>query len=141
MSIFSDIRKDIAAIPMGEKKLRDFGYLIGGLFIVLAVILFSRHGMTWGVGLSSGVGIVLVLLGFLKPLSLARVYKVWMSFGAVMGFFVFRGFLVLVYGIIFIPAGFFMRLFGRDALSLRLRKNAQTYWVKAGTEKDMRNPY
>jgi hypothetical protein len=54
-------------------------------------------------------------------------YWVWMGFAFVMGNVMSRVLLTIVYFGLFTPMGFFMRLFGRDSLSLK-KPQAQTYW-------------
>ena len=66
------------------KQLRSFGYIVGGIFGVIAIWPYVFHGAgirIWALVLS----IVLVFSALIIPLVLKPVYKIWMRIGLVLG--------------------------------------------------------
>lgn len=111
-----------------KKELRQFGFIVGGIFVLIGVWPVAWHGAgprLWAVGLGS----VLLLLGSLAPTLLLPVFRIWMRIGHILGWINTRIILgILFYGLI-TPMGFVMRLFGWDAMRRTLARDAQTYRV------------
>ena len=84
-------------------------------------------------------------LALIFPLGLKPFYKVWMVFGAVMGWINTRLILGIVFYFVFMPFGLVMKLFGKDLLSRKLDASAPSYRVAPAPseqQKDnMENPY
>ena len=76
----------------------------------------------------AAVGLVLAVLGFIKPKALGPVFVgaslITLPIGLVVGEAVL---LVIFYGL-FAPMGLVFRLIGRDALQRRLDRGVTTYW-------------
>ena len=112
---------------ISEKKLREFGVLIGfGFPILVGWLLPSINGhlfrfWTLWFGLSA------LFLGILKPSLLFYPYKVWMKVGHVLGWVNSRIILGLIFLIVLLPIAFIMRSFGYDPLR-----------TKTGNEKSYR---
>jgi hypothetical protein len=109
-----------------EKQLRQFGWLVGGIFLLLAVLpALTRHASprTWALV----VGGALTVLGTLAPKGLGPVYRVWMAIGHVLGYVNTRLILALMFYGVFTPLGLLIRLFGRDPMNRAFDKTAATY--------------
>ena len=110
------------------RELRNFGLIVGGIFLVIGVwpMLWRAEGVRmWALVL----GGILALLGLIAPVLLAPVFKVWMRVGHVLGWINTRIILgILFFGLI-TPMGVVMRLFGWDAMRRMLVRDAQTYRV------------
>ena len=106
-----------------QKKLREFGLLIGfGFPIFIGWILPAIGGhlfRSW----SLFVGVPSLILGILKPSFLIYPYKVWMALGHSLGWINSRIILGLVFLLVLQPISFIMRLFGYDPL--RKKKNKE----------------
>ena len=121
------IIEEIKELKTGERELRKFGLLVGGVLLALGILFWARGKRHFPWFLAPGVA--LFLLGALAPRSLKQVYLAWMSMAIVLGFIVSTLILtVFFYGVI-TPVGLLARLFGRDFLSLKLDRRAKTYWV------------
>ena len=110
------------------KVLRQFGFMVGGVFLFIAVWPFLwRHEE---VRLWAAVpGSLLVLIGSGAPSLLKPVYQGWMALGHALGWINTRIILgVLFYGIV-TPMGVVMRLTGRDPMQRSFDPTAQTYRV------------
>jgi len=122
-----NIRDDIKQLETGDRALRKFGLLVGGVFTTFGLLLLLRHKAHYPYFLWPGV--VLFVLGAVQPRSLKWVYLVWMSGAFVLGFIMAHVILTLFFFIIITPLGLVARLVGQDFLSLKLNRNAPSYWL------------
>ncbi len=110
------------------KVLRQFGFMVGGMFLLIAVWPFVwRHEEVrlWAVV----PGSLLVLVGGIAPALLRPIYQAWMALGHVLGWVNTRIILgVLFYGVV-TPMGMAMKLAGRDPMRRGFDPKAQTYRV------------
>lgn len=78
-------------------------------------------------GIGAAVGLVCLLLPFIaRPL-----YYVWYALAACIGIVVANVIFGLLFYGIFTPMGLFMRVIGRDALSLKFKRGTASYWIDA----------
>ena len=122
-----NIREDIKQLKTGDRDLRKFGLMVGGVFLALALFFLWRHPnrtpyFAWPGGL-------LMLLGAVLPRALRWVYIAWMSLAFVLGFVMAHVILTLFFFLIITPIGLLARLFGQDFLSLKLDPSAKSYWI------------
>jgi hypothetical protein len=122
-----NIRDDLKQLKTGARDLRKFGLLVGGVFAALGVIVLLRHKAHYPYFLWPGV--TLVLFGTLFPRALKYVYLVWMSIAFVLGFVISHVILGLFFFLVITPIGLLARLFGKDFLSLKLDRQAASYWI------------
>lgn len=124
--------EEIKDIKSGKNQLREFGLTIGIILVILGAIALWRGKPVYlhllvAAGIFIGFG-----LGFPKPLK--PIHKIWMSFSIIIGFFVSRLILSVLFYAVLTPIGLIMRIFGKDILDQRIDKNKHSYWqeVKAG---------
>ncbi len=136
MSIIADIKK----IKNRGEDLKNFGLLVGGIFLGLGLLFLYFSRGTWLVFLI--IGGVLFLLGLVAPKVLAPIHKAWMVFGTVMGFIVTNIILTIFFYFIFTPLALILRLSGKHFLNLNFRTGERSYWnlhreetTKGGLEK------
>lgn len=127
--------EEIKDIKSTKKELREFGLTIGIILAILGALALWRGKAIGPYFLSIGAGFIilgLTLYGILKPLQ-----KIWMSFSVVIGFFMSRFILfILFYGAV-TPIGFLTRLLGKDILDERIDKTRKSYWnERDAVEKD-----
>ncbi len=125
-----EIADEVRGLDTGRRALRQFGLVVGGVFVALAIVSAWRHG--WTVGTVAGVlgtlGGALVLSGLAAPALLRPVYRVWMGLAFVLGFVMTRVLLTAVFVGLFVPIGLGLRLFGKDLLHRKLDRRAASYW-------------
>ncbi|MFO1514979.1 MAG: SxtJ family membrane protein [Verrucomicrobiota bacterium] len=131
-----NIREDIKQLKTGERDLRKFGLMVGGVFALLGLLFLWRHPgrspyFLWPGG-------VLMVLGAILPRTLKWIYIAWMSVAFVLGFVMAHVILTLFFFLIITPIGLVARLFSQDFLSLKLDHAARTYWLPR--EKKARSP-
>ncbi|MFD2110766.1 SxtJ family membrane protein [Thiorhodococcus fuscus] len=86
---------------------------------------------------------VLMLWGLAAPRSLRPVYRGWMRLGLLMSRVTTPLILSLVFFVVFVPAGFIMRLAGNDPMKRRLLLDAESYREPSqeATPESMEKPY
>ncbi|MFN3408744.1 MAG: SxtJ family membrane protein [Limisphaerales bacterium] len=122
-----NLREDIQQLQTDTATLRKFGLMVGGVFLVLGGLFLWRQKaigpwLFWP-------GVPLVVLGAVLPRSLKYVYVAWMSLAFVLGFIVAHVILTLFFYLVVTPIGLAARLAGKDFLSLKLDRNATSYWL------------
>lgn len=112
----------------GEKKIRQFGFMLAGFSVLLASWwLWKGHSQrAWILG---PLGLIAGLASAALPGTLgAGVYKAWMCVAFAIGSVVSPLLLGLLFYGILTPMGLVMRLIGRDALRLK-RPATDSYWT------------
>lgn len=113
---------------VSNKELRQFGFLVGGVFVVIGLwpLLFRGESpRLWAIVL----GGLLIGLGMMIPQSLKQVQRAWMQVGHVLGAINTKIILGVVYYGLITPMGLVMRLMGKDSMHRALAKEATTYRV------------
>src|ERR1041384_394534 len=122
------IRDDLKQLKTGDRDLRKFGLLVGGVFAALGVWFLLRHKPAAPYFLIAGVP--LLLLGLLVPRALRQVYLAWMTVAFVLGLTVSTVLLTLFFFFVITPIGLAARCVGKDFLRLKLNRQATTYWIE-----------
>lgn len=114
--------------PVDKKQLRNFGFLVGSVFSVMAVWPFLFRGEPFRLW-ALGVGGVLIVLGGILPALLAPIYKAWMWIGHVLGWINTRILLGIVFYGLVTPTGLLFRLMGKQTMRETFAADSQTYRV------------
>ncbi len=118
--------EEIKNIKSDEKEYRKFGITVGLVFIVLAMILFYYEKSSYQY--FSIIGGLLLIAGIIVPKVLSPLQKVWMMLAVIMGYFMSRLILTILFYLIVTPIGWVAKLFGKDFLDLKLEKQKKSYW-------------
>lgn len=129
MPIFDDIKK----IKGSVRDLRNFGFLVGGIFLGLGLLFFYFGKSSW-IAMAEG-GIILLIFGFIYPRVLGPIYKAWMIFGTVIGFIITNVILTIFFYFIVTSLAIIFRLFGKRFLNLGFRTKEKSYWNERSQEK------
>jgi hypothetical protein len=106
---------------------REFGLLVGGVFILLGGWWLFRGKFAGVVPIVFSLGLLLVLFGSLFPRALIYPNRAWMLLAEALGFVSTRLVLGIVFFLIITPIGVVKRLFGWDPLGRRAA-SASSYW-------------
>ena len=123
-----NIREDIKQLKTGERELRKFGLMVGGVFAVFGILVLLRHKTYYPYFLWPGI--VLLAFGAVLPRALKHVYIAWMSGAFVLGFVMAHVILTVFFFLVITPIGLIARLTGKDFLRLQRDGNATTYWIR-----------
>ena len=120
---------EIRNIKSGKKDLKKFGLTMGTVLGAIAIVLLiKRSDNTLIITIIAGL---CLLLGLVAPILLKPLQKVWMTLAILMGWLMTRVILTITYYVIFTPIGMISRLFGKDFLEKKWKKDANgTYWIK-----------
>jgi hypothetical protein len=106
---------------------RDFGLLVGGVFLALGGWWFYRGRYSTLSNVLLVLGATLVLLGALQPKLLVVPNRLWMGMAEAMGFVMTRVILGVVFFLFVTPIGLVRRLSGGDPLGRR-GVRTESYW-------------
>jgi Saxitoxin biosynthesis operon protein SxtJ len=106
---------------------RKFGFLFVLVFALFAAYFLWRGGSWWPV--FAGLSALTLVVSLVAPQLLHPLNRAWMAFGLLLGRIITPIVLGLMFFVIFTPVGILMRLFGRDALRLKLSTDLGSYWV------------
>lgn len=110
------------------KRLRDFGLIVGGIFVLLSWV-FGRKGFAAAPFLLAlgGLGILLALV---KPEALASAERAWMRLGEALARVTTPVFLAGLYYLFVTPYASVLRLFKGDILDEGFARGAKSYWKR-----------
>ena len=117
---------EIKNIKSGKSNLRKFGIIVGTVFLIIAGLLFWKEKESFQLFLA--IGTVLFVTGIAIPFTLKPFYWVWMVFSIILGWFMTRVILSLLFFVIITPIGLIARSFGKQFLDLKWNKTDNTYW-------------
>lgn len=126
MEFYKEIKREILEIDNSNKKLKNFGLLIGGILLVFGLYLFIFKDYSLWLAV---LGAILIILGEVYPISLKWFNITWMSFAVFLGYFVFRIFMALLFYLMITPIGLIRRLVNGDFLDLKIDKDKKSYWL------------
>ncbi len=132
MRLIDDLRDDLGALRSDRKALKNFGLVVGGVLLLLSVAEWwrVRHGAVW---IAAGsAGLLLAILGLALPSSLRRLHRWWMAAAFLLGWFVSRLVLILLFYGVLTPVAVAARLAGKKFLDLPFREDRKSYWVARG---------
>lgn len=132
------IIEEIKAIKSGKRELRQFGIaigivlgLLGGLFLYRGISYYSYFLIS---------SLTFLFLAFVAPIVLKPLQKIWMTLAIIIGWFVTRVILIVLFYLVVTPLALVARLFGKRFLDIRFDKNADSYWMaKKAAEFEPRN--
>ncbi len=122
------LKEEFKNIQETKKDLRKFGLTVGGVLLLIAALLlyFEKPSAPYfGV-----IGGILFLAGVLIPQVLKLLNKIWMGLAIVLGFFMSRLILTILFYLILTPIAFIAKIVGKKFLILKYDKSANTYWEK-----------
>ena len=130
--------EEIKNITSTKKDLRNFGFTIGSILLVIALILFFKEK-------DSDVyffliGLAFILSGIVLSFILKPFYKIWMTFAVIIGWIMTRIILAILFFIIITAIGVLARLFGKDFLNLK-PDNRDSFWNMRNRDRELNQDY
>ncbi|MBI2447685.1 MAG: hypothetical protein HYY56_07035 [Candidatus Omnitrophica bacterium] len=129
--MISEVKKEISGLEITHKTLRNFGLLFCVIFGIWAGIMFlkAKPYCLW----FAVVSIAFFLSGMLFPEVLRQFYRIWMSLAFVLGWFMTRVLLSIVFFVVVTPIRIILKALGKDLLDEGVQKESRTYWKKYET--------
>ena len=125
MSLINDVREELSNLGDGRKKLRQFSVT---MLIAAAVIFYLTYPAVIAAYVIS-VLTVYFLIALFIPKILRPFYFAWMGLAFVMGWFMSRLILTIIFYLVMTPIGLILKLSGKSLLD-KSAKNISSYWVK-----------
>jgi len=122
------LKEEIKNINEDKTTLRKFGTTVGTVLLLVGIVLYligKSSSVIFG-----GAGVLLILFGLILPNILKPLNKIWMTLAVILGWFMSRLILFILFYIVITPIGFLLRIAGKDFLNLRTDKNSDSYWEK-----------
>ena len=113
-----------------------------GMAVVLILLLF---GLFTNNNIYLKIAIPVLIINMTYPMFYYLVAILWLSFSELLGTFVSKIILTIVYFVLIVPVGIFRRLLGKDSLLLNEFKKGNDSVMKIRNysylSKDIENPY
>jgi hypothetical protein len=103
-------KEEIKNIKEDKTTLRKFGFTVGTVLLLVGIVLFligKSSSVVFG-----GIGVLLILFGLILPNILKPLNKIWMTLAVILGWFMSRVILFILYYVIITPIGIFLKLIG-----------------------------
>lgn len=110
------------------KQLRQFGCLMGGVFLFIAfwpLVIHGQPGRWWALLL----GAALLMPALVTPRALGPLYRAWMTLGGWMSWFNTRLILALGFFGLITPIAIVRRIFRKDSMRRNFSPDLSTYRV------------
>ena len=111
-----------------KQQNRGFGLLFFIVFLVLALWPL-RNGEEINFYLIF-IALIFLLLGLVNSKILTPLNKGWIKFGEILGRIIAPIVMAIVYFLILTPVSLFVRLFGKDLISMKFNDSLKSYWIK-----------
>lgn len=134
MSWIKDVKDELKALEISTKALRNFGLLVGGIFLLIGIWIYYSSQNFVGI-IFIVAGSLLMIFGMFVPNSLANVYKIWMGLAFAMGWLVSRILLTILFYLGITVIGFIAKIAGKKFLDVKFRDGKNSYWVVRGDSK------
>ena len=121
------IIEEIKNIKSGEKELRQFGVTLGIILALLGGLFFLRQKDCYFYFL--GLSVIFLFLGLVAPLLLKPIQKIWMSLAILIGWFVTRIILIVLFYLLVTPIGILAKILGKNFLDTKFNRNVDSYWI------------
>ena len=120
--------EEIKNIKSEKRDLRNFGITFGVILGLIGGALWWKGKDTYTLFLI--LSCAFFFLGFVLPGVLKPLQKAWMAFAVVLGFFMTKVILSILFYLVFTAIGLGGRLFGKQFLNLKMDSSKTSYWIK-----------
>jgi hypothetical protein len=129
MSWINDIKEEFRQLDVSIRKLRQFAYLVGFILLVISLWYYFRHDNRDWTYLTGIFSILLILTGILRAKILTGLYKIWMGIAFVLGWFVSRILISIIFYLVLTPISLLGRLFRKKWMDIDYTKKSDSYWI------------
>ena len=137
--MFNDIVLQIKNISTGKSDIQKFGYTIGTILLIVAVFLVfkGKESFQYLISISS----FFLCFGLITPIILKPLYIIWMVFAVILGWFMTRLILIILFYFILTPIGLVGKLFGHNFLGNNFNSSTKSYWNLIDSKSEINQDY
>lgn len=131
--------EEIKNIKSEKKDLRQFGITIGIVLGLLGGLFLWRERDYYLYFFI--VSVVFILLGIALPVLLKPLQKAWMTLAVVLGWFMTRVILSILFYVVVTAIGMLAKMFGKHFLDLEMDSSKRSYWNSREQREINKNEY
>ena len=107
---------------------RNFGLVFFFIFLVVSIwpLTHNESPRIW----SAIISLAFLILVLTRSKLLTPLNRLWAKFGIILGAIIAPIVMGVVFFLVITPIGLFMKIIGKDLLSIKYDKKKETYWVK-----------
>ena len=118
--------REINEIPSSKKDLKSFGLTLAAAFSLLSVFFWWKaKEFPWVI---FPLAFFFLFFGLLRPSFLKAPHKIWMTLALLLGWAMSRVLLTVVFYLVLMPIGLFLRWTGKDILKMNWERKEESYW-------------
>lgn len=133
------LREELKHISQTEKDIKKFGITLGIFLVIVSLLLWYFEYSIFTYFVSAGFLLLFLRLIYYKALQ--PVYKIWMTFALILGWFMTRVILTIVFYFVVTPIGLIARLTGKKFLQLSYKEKNESFWQKRNSKKISKEEY
>lgn len=137
MSWISDIKEEIQQLDVSKKKLKQFAWLVGIIMLVISFWYYFRHNNRDWTYITGLTALLLMITGIIRVNALIGLYKVWMGIAFILGWFISRILISIVFYLVLTPISLLGRLFRKKWMDVDYTKKSDTYWIARDGQKSV----
>ena len=111
---------------------KKFGYFFTLIFLIITGYFFLNKSLNLSYVFAT-ISITLFFITIIKADLLLYPNKLWIKFGLLLGMIISPIVLGVLFFILFTPTAILMKLYGRDELRIKFKKNT-SYWILRETQ-------
>lgn len=122
------LKEEIKHIDKSDNSVKKTSVTVGIVLLIITFILwyFSKTSFIY----FGAIGGIFIILSYIAVPLLRPFHRLWMSLALILGWFMSRVILIILFYLVITPIGLFAKLFGKRFLELKINKSAKTYWEK-----------
>ena len=132
MSLINDVREELQQLELSRKRINGF------ILVMLAASAFCWY--IWQpeqvAYIFAGIAGLYFIIGLFFNTIIKPFYYLWMGLAFVLGWFMSRILLALIYYLILTPIGLILKLSGKALLEKSFNKDADSYWIRKNNKID-----
>lgn len=117
---------ELKNISSSRKDLVQFGLTVGIVLVIIGLIqwLFKKDLFLYFLS----AGAALIILGTFIPTVLKPLQKAWMAFAVIIGWFISRMIMSILFYLVFTSMGVVSKLLGKRFIELKPTQSQTSYW-------------
>jgi hypothetical protein len=119
--------EEIKNIKSKKRDLKNFGITIGIVLGLLGGLLWWKGKDTYTIFII--LSLTFIFFGLVLPTLLRPIQKAWMTLAIILGWFMTRVILSILFYLVFTFIGLGLRLFGKQFLDLKMDNSKKSYWI------------